>query len=197
MTSRLMRESIGAQEFIHRTSFSFVSIIKNKLLIIVILFIIIICYSSLAQAVPPPLSEEELFKRSDLIIEGHVIKIYLYDQWLNHLKSAGAFLKDVPATAAELVKIVRNFPFKKAPVVVDGVYIAEVKVDKWLKGNSEGIIYIPFVTYHFIPGQALSGPWSERRYLQGEYLKMYLQKNGPFFESTWWNGVQELVSGKI
>jgi hypothetical protein len=172
--------------------------VKKSVLVLAILVGIILFYDHKGRALPPPFSEAELTERSDLIIEGQVIEVWLYDQWLYYLKSAEmgskgiTLLQKVPATTQQMLKLIRNFPYKKAPVVIDGVYVAAVKVDKRLKGQSEGVIFIPFVSYHFPPGRRLIGPWSERGYRPGEHLKMYLRKNGPFFESTWWNAVQKL-----
>lgn len=129
---------------------------------------IILTFSTTGRALPPPFSEAELTERSDLIIEGQVIEVWLYDQWRYYLKSGemgskgSALLQQVPATTQQMLKLIRNFPYKKAPVVIDGVYVAAVKVDKRLKGQSEGVIFIPFVCYHFPSGRRLIGPWSER-----------------------------------
>ena len=152
-----------------------------------------------AQALPPPLSPQELTARSDVVIEGRVAQVWLYSQWLTHLKNGGlgprgkALLQQTPATDEGLLRLIRNFPYNKsgrpAPVAVDGVYLAEVQVEKTLKGQTEGVIFIPFVRFHFT-GRSIEGPWTERQYQAGEYLKMYLRQNGPFFESTWWNAVR-------
>jgi hypothetical protein len=153
-------------------------------------------WSRTVTALPTPFSEEELANQSDLIIEGRVTKVWPFGEWLAQIKEE-ALLKEIPPTSQELINMLRNFPYKKGPATIDGVDIAEVKVEKHFKGLSGKVIFIPFVRYHFPPGRQLIGAWSERPYQAGQHLKMYLKKNGPFFESTWWNGVQELPDLKL
>jgi hypothetical protein len=174
---------------------------STKKIVLTLAFLLILSmlgWNRTVSALPTPFSEEELTKRSDLIIEGRVTKVWPFDEWLAHIKretpapQKEVLLKEIPATSQDIIKILRNFPYKNGPAQVDGVDIAEVEVGKHLKGISTEVIFIPFVRYHFPPGRQLIGAWSERPYQPGQHLKMYLKKNGPFFESTWWNGVQEL-----
>jgi hypothetical protein len=173
-------------------------VVSKGLFFIIILIAVILLHNVMAYAVPPPLSQEELYKRSDLIAEGRVIKVWLYNQCLAYLQSGGlghkglALAKGLPATDEGMFRVIRNFPYDPTKVAIDGIYVAEVMVAKVLKGKPQKIIFIPFVQFHFIPGKELAGPWAERGYRQGEHLKMYLRKNDPFFESTWWNGVELL-----
>lgn len=156
---------------------------------------------SAAQALPPPFSPEELTARSDLVIEGRVTKVWLYPQWLTYLKEGGlgtrgmTMLKEAPATEEGILQLIRNFPYKslqRVQVAVDSVHLAEVHIEKTIKGQAEKVIFIPFLRYHFLNDRRLEGPWTERTYHEGERLKMYLRKNGPFFESTYWNAVRSL-----
>ena len=154
-----------------------------------------------ARALPPPLSPEELQQRADLVIEGRVTKVWLYSEWLTFLRHGGmgaaaqTLLKQAPATDAELLRLIRNFPYKSGvplKVAVDSSHLAEVQVAKTLKGQPEKVIFIPFLRYHFLTGPSLEGPWTERTYHVGEHLRLYLRQNGPFFESTYWNAVRLL-----
>ena len=156
---------------------------------------------SAAQALPPPFSPEELTARSDLVIEGRVTKVWLYPQWLTYLKEGGlgttgmTILKEVPATEEGMLHLIRNFPYKSlqgVQVEVDVIHLAEVHMEKSLKGQAAKVIFIPFLRYHFLNGFLPAGPWTERTYHEGERRKMYLRKNGPFFESTYWNAVRPL-----
>ena len=176
------------------------AVYKGLIGIMVILTIMAV-YPSPAHALPPPLSLEELAVRSDLVIEGRVTKVWLYPQWLTYLKKGGlgtrgmTLLKEAPATAEGMLQLIHNFPYKSLPdaqVAVDGVYLAEVQVERTIKGQPAGVIFIPFLRYHFLTDRHLEGPWTERTYLEGEHLKMYLRQNGPFFESTHWNAVRPL-----
>ncbi len=152
-------------------------------------------------ALPPPLSPEELAARSDLVIEGRVVKVWPYAEWLAFLQKGGlgaagrALLSQAPATDAGLLKLIRNFPYKSggrpARVAIDSYNLAEVRVEKTLKGHSGEVIFIPFLNYHFL-NRPLEGPWNERSYTAGEHLQMYLRRNGPFYESTYWNAVLPL-----
>jgi hypothetical protein len=154
-------------------------------------------FSAVVYALPPPMSPAELQKRSDLVIEGRVTKVWPYSQWLAYVKNGGwgkageALLRQAPATDREMLQRVRNFPYKSR-AVVDGIYLAEVKVGRVLQGKAKPVIFIPFVRYHFLPGQMIIGGWSERNYHQGDQLQMYLIKNGPFYESTYWNAAQPI-----
>jgi hypothetical protein len=147
-----------------------------------------------AAALPPPLTPAELAARSDLVILGRVARVWGYEQWRQYLRDGGlgargaTLLKEAPATDAGVLALVRNFPYGPAQVAVDGVFLAEVQVDQTLKGEAREVILIPFVKYHFLT-TPLEGPWTERAYRQGERLQLYLRRNGPFFESTWWNAV--------
>lgn len=152
-----------------------------------------------ARALPPPLSPTELTARSDLIIQGRVTKIWRYPQWVAYLKDGGlgtsgkALLEEAPATDEGLLRLIRNFPYKSRPgVAIDGIYLAQVLVEQTLKGPRTGVIFIPFVRFHFLAGGQVEGPWNERQYQVGEHLKMYLRHSGPFYESTWWNAVRSL-----
>ncbi len=156
---------------------------------------------ALGQALPPPLSRDELTARSDLIIEGRVTKVWQYQQWLAYLKEGGLgaegamMLKEVPATEEGMLHLIRNFPYKNMPnvqVAIDGIFLAEISVEKRFKGPAEKVIFIPFVRFHFLDERRLVGPWTEPSYHAGERLKMYLRKTGPFFESTYWNAVRPL-----
>ena len=156
---------------------------------------------SAAQALPPPLSTEELAARSDLVIEGRITRVWFYPQWLTYLKEGGLgtrgmiMLKEAPATEEGMLPLIRNFPYKslqRVQVAVDSIHLAEVDVKKSLKGQAEKVIFIPFLRYHFLNDRRLEGPWAERTYHEGERLKMYLRKNGPFFESTYWNAIRPL-----
>ncbi len=150
-------------------------------------------------ALPPPLSLEELAGRSDLVIEGRVTRVWPYPQWLAYVKEGGlgtrgkALLQEAPPTEEGMLGLIRNFPYKSLPgvqVSVEGVYLAQVQVEQTLKGQADKVIFIPFVRFHFLTDRRLEGPWTERQYQVGEYLKLYLRQNGPFFESTWWNAVR-------
>lgn len=182
------------------TSISDWAIYKGLIGIMVILTIMAVCTSP-ARALPPPLSLEELAVQSDLVIEGRVAKVWLYPQWLTYLKKGGlgtrgiTLLKEAPATEEGMLQLIHNFPYKFLPsaqVAVDAVYLAEVQVERTVKGQTAGVIFIPFLRYHFLNDRRLEGPWTERTYLEGEHLKMYLRQNGPFFESTYWNAVRPL-----
>lgn len=164
---------------------------KIVLTLSILLILSILGWNRTVTALPAPLSEEELAKRSDLIIEGRVTKVWPFGEWLAQTKKE-ARLQEIPSTSQDLINMLRNFPYKKGPAQVDGVDIAEIKVGERLKGMSAEVIFIPFVRYHFPPGRQIIGAWSERQYQPGQHLKMYLKKNGPFFESTSWNAVQEL-----
>jgi hypothetical protein len=170
---------------------------KGAITVIISSMVLAAFFSAVAYALPPPMSPPELQKRSDLVIEGRVIKVWPYSQWLAYVKQGGwgkageALLRQAPATDREMLQRVRNFPYKSR-AVVDGVYLAEVKVGRLLKGEAKPVIFIPFVRYHFLPGRMIIGGWSERTYHQGDHLRMYLIKNGPFFESTWWNAAQPI-----
>jgi hypothetical protein len=171
---------------------------KPAFVSIISLMILLAGYISVSYALPAPLSPDELQKRSDLVIEGRVTKVWLYSKWLTFLKKGGlgaagaAFLRRAPATDREMLSQMRNFPYKSSQVAIEGVYLAEVQVDRVLKGSSDKVIFIPFVRYNFLPGRRLIGPWAERSYQAGEHLQLDLIKNGPFFESTWWNAVKSL-----
>jgi hypothetical protein len=156
---------------------------------------------SAARALPPPLNPAELSAKSDLVIEGRVAKVWLYSRWLTYLKEGGmgpagkALLQQAPATDQAMLTLIRNFPYKSwpgLPVAVDGINLAEVKVEKTLKGQAIKVIFIPFIRFHFLTERRLEGPWTEHHYRAGEHLKMHLRQNGPFFESTWWNSVRPL-----
>jgi len=154
-----------------------------------------------ALPLPPPFNPEELAARSDLVIEGRVTKVWPYDRWLAHVKEGGmgpedkTLLQQAPTTEQEMLRLIRNFPYKSLSgvrVEVDGIYLAQVMVEKILKGKAAGVIFIPFVRFHFLTEHRLEGPWNERNYQVGEHLKMYLGQNGPFFESIWWNAVRPM-----
>ena len=154
-----------------------------------------------ALPLPPPLSPDELAARSDLVIEGRVTKVWPYSKWLAHVKQGGmgpageALLQQAPATDQEMLSLIRNFPYKSFPgvqVEVDGIFLAQIQVEKTCKGQTAGAIFVPFVRFHFLTERRLEGPWNERPYQAGEHLKMHLRKNGPFFESTWWNAVRPM-----
>ncbi len=152
-----------------------------------------------ARALPSPLNLAELTARSDLIIEGRVTTIWPYPQWLAYLQNGGlgatgkALLEEAPATETGLLRLIRNFPYKSRPeVTIDGIFLAEVRVQQTLKGPRAGVIFIPFVRFHFRSGGQVEGPWNERQYQVGEHLKMYLRRSGPFYESSWWNAVRSL-----
>ena len=78
-----------------RTAKHFVSIIT--------LMILLAGYIPVSYALPAPLSPDELQKRSDLVIEGRVTKVWPYSQWLTFLKKGGmgaagaALLRRAPA----------------------------------------------------------------------------------------------------
>jgi hypothetical protein len=169
---------------------------KQAFLSITSLMILLTGYISVSYALPAPLSPDELRKRSDLIIEGRVIKVWPYSQWLTFLKKGGmgaagaSLLRRATAGDREMLVHMRNFPYKSSQVAIEGVFLAEVQVERVLKGSSDKVIFIPFVRYHFLPGRRLIGPWVERSYQAGEQLQLNLIKNGPFFESTWWNAVK-------
>jgi hypothetical protein len=152
--------------------------------------------SGIADALPPPKSVDALFHDADLVIEGQVYQVSLYRQWLSQVSSGefgdegGALLKNLPDSDEGLLSLLRNFPYKPAQVSIEGIYIAEIKIKEVLKGSASGRIFIPFVRYHFLPGRSVEGPWSERIYQPGEHLRLYLKKNGPFYQSVWWNAVQ-------
>jgi hypothetical protein len=171
---------------------------KQTFLSIISLMILLAGYISVSYALPAPESPDELRKRSDLIIQGRVTKVWPYSQWLTFWKKGGmgavgaALLRQAPATDREMLSQMRNFPYKRSQVAIEGVYLAEVQVGRVLKGSSDKVIFIPFVRYHFLPGRRLIGPWAERSYQAGEHLQLHLIKNGPFFESTWWNAVEPL-----
>jgi hypothetical protein len=151
--------------------------------------------SGIARALPPPKPVEELFHDSDLVIKAQVARVSLYSQWLSQVRSgelgedAAALAKNLPDSDAGLLRLLHNFPYNTSQVAIDGVYIAELKVEEVLKGKSQGMIFIPFVRYHFLANRSMEGPWSERTYKPGERLNLYLKKNGPFYESAWWNAV--------
>ena len=163
---------------------------------IITLMILLAGYIPVSYALPAPLSPDELRKRSDLVIEGRVTKVWPYSQWLTFLKKGGmgaagaALLRRAPATDREMLSHIRNFPYTSSQVAIEGVFLAEVQVERVLKGSSDKVIFIPFVRYNFLPGRRLIGPWAERSYHSGEHLQWHLIKNGPFFESTWWNAVK-------
>lgn len=169
---------------------------KGAIKVIITLMVLAAFSPAVAYALPPPMSPPELQKRSDLVIEGRVAKVWPYSQWLASVKNGGwgkageDLRRQAPATDREMLGQVRNFPYKGSRAVVDGVYLAEVQVARVLKGNAPPVIFIPFVRYHFLPGQMIIGGWSERNYHQGDRLQMYLIKNGPFFESTYWNATK-------
>ena len=166
--------------------------------VIMMLMVLAAFSHAVAFALPPPMSPEELQKGSDLVIEGRVTKVWPYSQWLAQVKNGGwgqageDLLRQAPATDQEMLQQVRNFPYKGSRAVVDGVYLAEVQVARVLKGDAPTVIFIPFVRYHFPPGQMIIGGWSERNYHAGDHLQMHLIKNGPFFESTYWNAAQPI-----
>ena len=152
--------------------------------------------AGIAGALPPPKSAEELLHEADLVIEGQVSQVCLYSQWLSQVRSGGlgdedaALVKNLPDSDEGLLRLLRNFPYKSSQVAIDGIYIAEIKIKEAFKGKAPGMIFIPFVRYHFLPGGAIEGPWTERTYKPGERLRLYLKKNGPLYESVWWNAVQ-------
>ncbi|MGB8992734.1 MAG: hypothetical protein WCD80_11825 [Desulfobaccales bacterium] len=171
---------------------------KGAIKVIMTLMVLAAFSRAVAYALPPAMSPPELQKRSDLVIEGRVTKVWPYSQWLASVQNGGwgkageDLLRQAPATDREMLQQVRNFPYKGSRAVVDGVYLAEVQVARVLKGEAKTVIFIPFVRYHFLPGQMIIGGWSERNYQQGDHLQMYLIKNGPFFESTWWNAASPM-----
>ena len=104
-------------------------------------------------------------------------------------RQGAALVKNLPDSDEGLLRLIRNFPYKSSHVVIDGIYIAEIKIKEVCKGKAQGMIFIPFVRYHFLANRAIEGPWSERTYKPGERLYLYLKKNGPFYQSAWWNAV--------
>lgn len=170
---------------------------KYAVILIALVAALALC-SRAALALPAPLPPEELANRSDLVAEGRVAKVWPYQEWRAQLQAGGwgpaaaALAPTLPPTDAGLVRLLRNFPYQAGQAEIDGVDIAEVQVEKALKGKAAGTIFIPFVRYHFAPGRRLIGPWSERSYRAGEHLKLYLRQNAPFYESVWWNAVQDL-----
>ncbi len=128
------------------------AVYKGLIGIMVILTIMAVSTSQ-ARALPPPLSLEELAVQSDLVIEGRVTKVWLYPQWLTYLKKGGlgtrgmTLLKEAPATEEGMLQLIRNFPYKflpRAQVAVDGVYLAEVQVERTVKGQTAGVFLSPF-----------------------------------------------------
>lgn len=173
----------------------------KRLIFPLVLLTFLVLLPLTAMALPPPLNPTELLERSDLVIEGRVKKVWLYSQWLTFLQEGGlgsggkTLLKQAPVTNEGLLRLIRNFPYKSSvpvEVAVDSFHLAEVQVEKVLKGQPERVIFIPFVSFHFLTDRRLEGPWTERQYHVGEHLKMFLRQTGPFFESTWWNAVRPL-----
>lgn len=171
------------------------------LIIAIGLLTIMVLTPPAALPLPPPLSPEELAARSDLVIEGRVTKVWIYSEWLAHVKQGRmgpggkALLQQAPATDQEMLRLIRNFPYKSFPgvrVEVDGIFLAQIQVEKTLKGQTSGVIFVPFVRFHFLTERRMEGPWNERAYQVGEHLKMHLRQNGPFFESSWWNAVRPM-----
>lgn len=155
-------------------------------------------FSGAAEALPAPKSTEALFQDSDVVVEGRVCRVYSYRHWLNHLKSGElgdegiALAKGLPDSEDGVLKLLRNFPFTRSQVRIEGVFVAEIKIEKVFKGSVEKVLFIPFVCYLVDRNASTEGLWSERIYKPGEHLFLNLKKNGPFHESTWWNAVQRV-----
>jgi hypothetical protein len=151
--------------------------------------------SGIARALPAPKSIEELFHDSDLVVKGRVSHVYRYNQWLSQLRrgelgdEGAALVKNLPDSDEGLLHLVGNFPYKSSEVAIDGIYIAEIRIKEVCKGKAQGMIFIPFVKYHFLTNRSIEGPWSERTYKPGEHLYLYLKKNGPLYQSVWWNAI--------
>jgi len=150
----------------------------------------------IAHALPPPKPVEELFHDSDLVIEGQVTEVTPYRQWLTRFRSGelegeGAIRgTELPDCEEGVLCCILNFPYQSTQVVIDGLYVAVIKIWEVFKGGpAHGLIFISFVRYHFREGQSTEGFWSERSYEPGERLLLYLKKVGPFYQAVWWNAV--------
>lgn len=152
-------------------------------------------FDDMARALPAPKTAEELFEYSDLVVKGYVSRVCLYGQWLSELKSGAmgergmAFAGSLPDTDDGLLDRMMSFPCRSSRAPIDGVHVAEIMIEQVYKGESEGLIFIPFIRCHPDGDSSMEGGWSERIYTPGEHLFLNLRQNGPLYESTWWNAV--------
>jgi hypothetical protein len=157
-----------------------------------LLAMVLLFFETAARAIPPPLKPEQLQAVAELVVEGQVTKVWRYEDWLNELDSGRLKL----TYAGEPLTRKRALRLLAAPGEDDidkfGVFMGQVTVEKTMKGRSDPVIFIPFTKTYRYETPRIIGGWSQPQLDQGARLRMYLEKNGPFYRAVHWNAYQPL-----